>query len=582
MRRAAVLVLLVLPLVVSGCFGPGAPLADDVEDDGAVRVGPLADPLADGPYPVAVREYDAGDITVGGAGADHADYEYAAPLRGVLFEPVGDGLFPVVVFEHGRHQTCGFMGRESLITPGGCEDNDPWYSYPSYRGYDYLGRHLASHGYVVASIDVNAVNARDASYPYGMWARGELVVATLDWLTAGNTEAPLDVSRIGLMGHSRGGEGVVTATHVNLLRDEPYGIRSVVALAPTDFHGRAVQDAALLSLVPYCDGDVYSLHGLRTFDHTRMEDSDAAKVQIVVAGANHNHYNTKWGKPYVAGVVRDGDDAQPGRHMNPDCDASREHEGGRLTRDDTWREATLHINGFLRWTLAGEASLAPYFDGSTPMPDAVCPGGQGPCPDAARVSAVLPGHRWLFNTTEDGTLSFNDVAVVLDGFASSAPCRRGDCDGNVYSDAWALDLAWDGPATIRADVPFGFFAGMDVFAFRAGVPTEGDANEPDALVDLSVVLVDANGTRHTVAASDHSRALRHPPGEIVDETAAGFPLRVGATKVAYHMVRIPLDALDTPPGDVSAVELAFDRTASGRLLLADAWAQPGLDGAFAS
>lgn len=169
MRRVPLLLLLVLPLVAAGCFGSGGVPADVADDPGPAASGPaMADPLSDGPFTISVREYDAGHVNVGGAGPDHADYEYDAPVRGVLFEPVGDGPFPVVVFEHGRHSTCGFEGREAYLSPpGGCEDNDPWYSYPSYRGYDYLGRHLASHGYVVASIDVNTVNARDASYPYG-------------------------------------------------------------------------------------------------------------------------------------------------------------------------------------------------------------------------------------------------------------------------------------------------------------------------------------------------------------------------------------------------------------------------------
>lgn len=586
MRNVALSLLLLVPLLAAGCFGPPSAAPDDSEER-PLAFGPaMADPLAYGPFAVAVREFDAGTVLVGGAGPDHKDYEYEAPLRGFLHVPAGDGPFPVVVFEHGRHGWCGFMGRESFISPFGCED-EPWHNYPSYRGYDYLGQHLASHGYVVASIDVNWINARDGSYPYGMWARGELALAALDLLLAANAsqvdlglDGRLDLTRIGLMGHSRGGEGVVTATHVNRERADPYPIRAVVALAPTDFHARPALDAALLSIVPYCDGDVSSLHGLRTFDHTRYEDPEAAKIQLLVAGANHNHYNTKWGKEYVAGLYRDGDDAQAGRHRNAECDVSREQGGGRLTREDTWRQATLQINGFLRWTLGDETSLAPYFDGSTPMPDAVCPAGQGPCPEAVSVSAILPGHRWLFNATEDGALGFNNASVSFDGFATSAPCQMQDCDGNVYSAAWAFDLAWDAPATVRADVPTGLLTGMDVLAFRAGVPSQGDANEPDALVDVSVVVEAADGTRHAVAASKFSTALRHPPGETLDESAGDIPLSTGFTKVSYNMVRVPLSAFAVPPEDVVAVEIVFDRTPSGRILLADAWVQPDLRSAF--
>lgn len=541
---------------------------------------PQEDPLADGPFSVALVEYDAGSVRVGGAGQDHLNYSYDARLRGVLAVPDAPGPWPVAVFLHGQHSTCGMGGRESVVAPSGSCETAPWSPYPNHRGYDYLARYLASHGFLVASINAKEVNDRNGNPDVGMWGRGELVIATLDLLDrARRGEVDLgvpvqpDLTRIGLVGHSRGGEGVVTATHVNALRANPYAIQGVVALAPTDFNARGVANAALLSLVPYCDGDVFNLHGLRTFDHSRFLDDWTAKVQILVRGANHNNYNTNWGKEPILGVVPDGDDATVGSHMNTECDVSRSLGGQRLTREDTWNEAILHIGGFLHWSVAGKTELAPYFQGDAATPAAACPDAVGPCPDASRVSAILPGRHWIFNVSEQGANGLGAVPVSTTGFSRVETCRQATCDSNVYSAAWALSLEWDGPATVRVDLPARLFSNQDVLVFRAGVPTFGDRNAQGRPIDLSVVLIDADGGRHAQLASAHSRALHPPPGEVVEMEIEAAVVGIGTTKVGYHMVRIPLAAFAVDSASVSAVEIVFDQTPSGRLLLSDMWTQ---------
>ena len=78
-----------------------------------------------------------------------------ADLRGALFIPRGRGPFPVVLFQHGRHATCKVV--VETLGPG-CRDTPVTSVVPSYRGYDYLAENLASHGYLVMSVDANDVN----------------------------------------------------------------------------------------------------------------------------------------------------------------------------------------------------------------------------------------------------------------------------------------------------------------------------------------------------------------------------------------------------------------------------------------
>jgi dienelactone hydrolase len=117
------------------------------------------------------------------------------------------GRFPVIIFEHG-------VGPDE-----------------SYKGCDYLAEELAAHGYVVFSVDADAAN--DVGENDGQ-ARAQLILGTLDRLrqvdkngqvnSDGSPGAldvlkgKLDFTRVGIMGHSRGGQGVSSAIKYNQTR----------------------------------------------------------------------------------------------------------------------------------------------------------------------------------------------------------------------------------------------------------------------------------------------------------------------------------------------------------------------------
>ena len=66
-------------------------------------------------------------------------------------------VYPLVIFLHGRHYTCYQGSTVELRYP--CLPG--YQSIPSYRGYDYLAKSLASNGYIVVSISANGINAQD-------------------------------------------------------------------------------------------------------------------------------------------------------------------------------------------------------------------------------------------------------------------------------------------------------------------------------------------------------------------------------------------------------------------------------------
>lgn len=567
MVRSQVALALLAILLLAGCAGNAPPK----DSPGAAAVPTwtplgtaLAAPLANGPLPWTTEDYELGNMTVGGAAAGHEGYEYESLIRGTITMPEGPGPFPLAVFLHGQHTTC---------TNGDCS-----VPYRNDQGYVYLMEHLASHGIATASILAHEINNQNGQPDIGMWARGELALGTIDALQGSQYASRLDFTHVGLMGHSRGGEGVVTAAEVNLGRAQPHDLAAIIALAPTDFAYRNVANIPFLTLAPYCDGDVYNLHGLRQFDQSRYVDQDAVKVQVLVMGANHNNYNTMWGQGVGAPLDSAGDDAGFGSHLYPECDMSREDGGGRLSLEETYAESILHLGGFLRWTLLGDDSVAPYFLGAAQPPEA-CPGATE-CPDAVHLSTMTPGRRDLFHVEQNGFVAAPGVGVGIAPAAS--PCRMGTCSGNVYSSAWmanvqilratpspVLTLMFNAPTDLR-ETP--------VLNIRVGVPTDGGINSfgPPA---MTVSFTDAAGT--VVAVPVNDPGLFMPPGLLLDAGAGN----IASAKVAANSVAIRLpEGLDA--GNITAITATF--TAAGpmgalpdRILVADAWLNRDTASAFA-
>src|SRR5215212_1084656 len=266
----------------------------------STAVAQVPDPGTPGPLSVTREEYNFGDTAF-----QPTDFPGPVELRASIHYPTNlpAGPYPVILFLHGRHATCFKGGSQLLQWP--CTNGAE--TIPSFQGYDYVSEVLASHGYVVVSVSANGVNAVDNSvFDLGALARAELLQKHLDILKTFNTTggAPFgakfvgkfDLTRVGTMGHSRGGEGIVRQYVLNNSLGAPYGIKAVFPLAPVDFNRFVVNNAALNVLLPYCDGDVADLQGMHFYDDARynVPGDTSPKHYELVMGANHNFFNTTW------------------------------------------------------------------------------------------------------------------------------------------------------------------------------------------------------------------------------------------------------------------------------------------------
>src|SRR5438552_889508 len=253
----------------------------------AVPAAFAQDPTAPGPFAVTREEYNFGDTAF-----TPTNFPGPVELLASVHHPtnLSGGPFPLIVFLHGRHATC-FQGGGAAFLEWPCSDGHT--PIPSYKGYDYVGALLASQGYFVVSISANGVNAVDNTvFDLGALARAELIQNHLNILngftTTGGTPfgtkfvGKIDLTRIGTMGHSRGGEGVARHYTFNISQGSPFGVRAVLPLVRTDFHRSLVNNVPLLVMLPYCDGDVVNLQGVHFFDDVRYNvPGDPASKQYV-------------------------------------------------------------------------------------------------------------------------------------------------------------------------------------------------------------------------------------------------------------------------------------------------------------
>src|ERR1044071_2040396 len=344
-------------------------------------VGPLTafaqvpDPGTTGPLAVTREEYDFGDTAF-----QPSNFPGPVELLASIHYPtnLSGGPFPVIVLLHGRHATC-FNGNGAAFLQWPCSDGRT--PIPSYKGYDYVSQVLASNGYVVVSVSANGVNAVDnAVFDLGALARAELMQKHLDILKTFNTTggAPfgtkfvgkLDLTRVGTMGHSRGGEGVVRHYVLNNSLGAPYGIKAVFPLAPVDFNRFVVNNAALDVLLPYCDGDVSDLQGVHFYDDARynVPGDNAPKHYELVMGANHNFYNTIWTpatSPFP-GAANDWLSFVPGGHSDSHCGSGTGNQ--RLTEAQQRGTGLAYMSAFFRAYVGGETQFIPLLTADAPPP----------------------------------------------------------------------------------------------------------------------------------------------------------------------------------------------------------------------
>lgn len=546
----------------------------------SIEIHVLADPSRPGPFPVGELDYPplsrftvpATIETIGTEASFELGVSPGTPVSNGAFEVLIQGLirypaqtagvdqpvsttltqYPLVIIAHGNHRSLDSLGNR----------------IGSFSGLEYLARHLASHGYIVASIDLDDMNLDLSASPPGrrnrdpaIVQRGLTIIEHVRAWNGFNTTHPrftgkVDLSQIGLIGHSRGGEAVVSAQKTNIDEGRGLNIKGVVSISPTDFLGITIPTIPYLVVYGSADGDVSVGWPFRLYDR-----ADPLKSMIFVYGAIHNRFST-----------------------HPDWLASLDSADSRMISE------TEHLNiargyclAFLELSIHNrnpnviffKENLRPATVPNTidihtqvqdPQREIVDNFEQGvlsranPLPPqlATRASSNTLGQAVTINST--GLV----VPTGLSNALTEASLRKRDLDFFWHETIGAM-LAWSSPGGKYITALGGRnVSSFQVLSFRVTQRAGSSRNPTGTVKNFSVALVDVASQLASVQVGTITPIPF--PYERLDDPSL--------TKSALKTVRIPLDtfsSLNTSLNlkTVQSIEFRFDQTSTGEIAIDD-------------
>jgi dienelactone hydrolase len=496
------------------------------------------------------------------------------PLNGRVWYPVGQGPFPLVLIVHGNHLASDF--------------SDP--------GYEYLGDLLASRGYIFVSVDENFLNSMVTDVAGGLDkennARGWLLLEHLrvwhDWNSSHENPffGKVDIERIALVGHSRGGEAVAHAATFNRVSHNPdnaaapfgydYRIRSIVAIAPADGQYRPAGMRTQLENVNYFaiqgshDSDVSSFAGLNQFDRVKFTDGKSwFKSAVYVYAANHGQFNSLWGN-FDTGV------GFAKRLVNT---------GALLDANQQRRIAMAYISAFLDCTLRDVSKYRRLFQ------DSRC--GSQWLPGTRYVTQYFDsGMKLLCAFDEDIDLSSTTVAGgKITGHnltlwrEDCVKLRDGPNEDRAVFLGWdhdhqagqpSYEIVWPTPAFELSDESVLSMCLADADADptpddpESGAKVEiREAKKQQQPIDFTIELTDADGHAARLPLGDFRRLHRQIETPYFKSTALHWdPL----SEPIFQTFLLPLSDFqianpDFNPASTVKLGLVFDRTRSGVVIL---------------
>jgi predicted dienelactone hydrolase len=454
--------------------------------------------------------------------------------------------------------------------------NHPMSEY-SEPGYAYLAEHLASQGYLAVSIDENFLNGlaffdgEFAEMPLRAWLILQHLQQWRLWNeTPGNPFAgKVDLDRVALIGHSRGGEAVAWAAHLNWQSMEPvssvsrpadfgFGIRGVVAIAPSYAYAGpgsrrpTLDHSNYLLLAGGHDADTYLLYGQQQYNHMRFDENPGGfKALAYVYQANHGQFNSVWG------------DADRGLY-----NSWLLNRAPLLTAEQQQQAARVLIAGFLHAAVRDEPAYRDLFR------------------NPATARAWLPEGAVVTQYQDERAILVENNSGRADTQATTATreltLSRAEAlllrDGQTGQGNWALHLAWDAGsrpvyeiALSRAEASaWGLTPAHSLTFALASVPGEAS---PGA---VAVELETAAGESARLSLSDFAPLVAPLPAHLVKAGwlagLSNFPGKMAPEERVLQTYTLPLASFtalnpDFDPAQLSAIRFAFDGGSQGAVYL---------------
>lgn len=512
----------------------------------------------------------------------------ALPIQGYVWMPEGEGPFPLILMVHGGHPMEDF----------------------SESGYEYLGEHFASRGIIAVSVDQNFLNPSVSGLRNPMAAgigpendaRGWILLKHLEQWRAWNSDAahPLagkvDMDRVALMGHSRGGDAVSIAASFNNLDHYPdnaaerfdfhFGLKGIIAVGTIDgqYQPRGskneLRDISYFTISGSMDSDMESFMGLSQMSRVELSgEIPAIKASLYVEGANHGQFNTVWGwadrgLPFSWGLNRNG----------------------FMKAEDQRQIAKVYFSAFLDSVLYDRKRYLPLLG------------------DPQKGAAWLPEHYMLANlVTSDRQViaNFEEDMEVSSGSLPATHIRSENL--TRWSEQWirlkwapldthATMIAWDNqfeaeeavyeltwlPGSLNLDQesalvfaasdaggstkPFGWTPAVDAPSDSSEQPpAASDAIKPVSGLDWTVILTDIEGNEAGLPLS-HDSPL-YPQIKAAKRKFEGLAA-IDKSEIVWRRFEFPIkDFLmvnsDLQVEAITGLRFQFDRSGAGSVVLDD-------------
>jgi fermentation-respiration switch protein FrsA (DUF1100 family) len=395
-----------------------------------------------------------------------------------------------------------------------------------YQNYTYLLNHWARNGFIAASIHLNLDMAGEG--------RASVLfrhIEILKSMFAGNIQ-----DKIGIMGHSRGGEGVVSAARMNQSLMPKHGIEAIISLGPTDQYTNETMTGAWAT--PYLvmhgamDGDVATpgYMGFSLYDRA----SGKPKTMAWLYGSTHNRFN----------------------EINPDHDLHWKRgpdDYPKIMSATTHRTVALaYMTGFFRWQLYGANEYQGMFKGEWTPASVV--------QAEPSINKIYIQHRDSstnvvddFEQTPHNWQTGQNVAVDDLNTLPVDPqeAALASLDNHSPHDTAALLLRWD---NLSDKLMFTPTATMNVsvyqaISFRVGQKVDSTHNTVNQHQDLYLTLTDVQ---------DKSRSIRVDAfGDIPPQQKRALNQY---TVSALTTIRIPLHVFETEVINTQKVDLTQIKT----------------------
>jgi len=325
-----------------------------------------------------------------------------------------------------------------------------------------------------------------------------------------NLQGKLDLSRIGMLGHSHGALLAMQSARVRAERKtrrvpEAGGpLFGALLVAPLYAAGGDV-DLPLGAMLPSCDGETPELNGQSYYEDARLRSKrNAFASSVYVAGASHNAFN--------AAVT--ADDAAKVANV-PGCD-----EANLLTPAAQQQFLAQYAPDFFDAALGRLDNAARIgLNVNAPPPTLMFD-----VPVQTSLAAGTPQRGIVIAPRSKDDLGYNSFG----GFTKvTGPARLDFCDNRAPCTRWPLlpgnpnvmRFSWNDPVSTKWEMPLGD-APADLSAFTTlhfrVVPDPSDfLNAHRKPLGLNLTLIDANDHRADVRlTAANEPALAFPPGRL--------------------------------------------------------------------